>query len=66
MQIIPIMSFEMYYRYYEYYINYVITGWLKSIGSWLYVSLTTGSLFLYVIPIEHFLGKLPVVPVGDT
>ena len=45
MQIILIMSFEMYYRYYEYYINHVITGWLKSIGSWLYASLTTGSLF---------------------
>ncbi len=65
MQIILIMFFEIHYSYYECYINYVITGWLKSIGSWVVYELD-GKPVLYVIPIEHIPGKLQVVPVGDT
>ncbi len=60
------MSFEIYYSYYAYYFNYVITGWLKSIGSRVVYELDHRKPVLYVIPIEHILGKLPVVPVGDT
>ena len=66
MQIIFIMSFEIYLSYYEYYINYVITVWLKSIGSRVVYELDHRKPVLYVIPIEHILGKLPEVPVGDT
>jgi hypothetical protein len=48
------------------YINYVCTaGWLKSAGSQIVYELVHKKPVLYVIPIEHILGKLPVVPVGD-
>ncbi len=41
-------------------------GWLKSVGSQKNYELDHKKPVLYVIPVEHILGKLPVVPVGDT
>ena len=41
-------------------------GWFKSVGSQIIYELDHKKPVLYVIPIEHILGKLPVVPVGDT
>ncbi len=45
-------------------------GWLKLIGSssWIVYELDhrKPEPVLYVIPIEHILGILPVAPVGDT
>jgi hypothetical protein len=38
-------------------------GWLKSVGSQIIYELDHKKPVLYV---EHILGKLPVVPVGDT
>ncbi len=43
-----------------------MTGWLKSIGSQILYELDHTKPVLYVIPIDNILGKLPVVPVGDT
>ena len=43
-----------------------IAVWLKSIGSQIVYELDHRKPVLYVIPIENILGKLPVVPVGDT
>ncbi len=40
-------------------------GWNQFALGW-YTSLTTRNLSQYVIPIQSILGKLPVVPVGDT
>jgi hypothetical protein len=39
---------------------------LGSIGSRVVYELDHPNLILYVIPIQSVLGKLPVVPVGDT
>ncbi len=56
----------IYYLFYGYYFNYVCNaGWLKSVGCQIVYELDKKPV-LYVIPIEHILGKLPVVPVGDT
>ena len=43
-------------------------GWLKSVGSQIVYNLDHRKPVLYVIPIENVLpvGKLSVVPVGDT
>jgi hypothetical protein len=43
-------------------------GWLKSVGSQIVYNLDHRKPVLYVIPIENILpvGKLSVVPVGDT
>ncbi len=41
-------------------------GWLKSVGSQILYELYHRKLVLYVIPIDNILGKIPVVPVGDT
>ena len=64
-----------------YYINYInyddytcatyynvqcIAGWLDSVGSRVVYELDYKKPILYVIPIDIILGKLPVVPVGDT
>jgi hypothetical protein len=43
-----------------------IAGWLKSVGSQILYELDHRKPVLYVIPIQNFLWKLPVVPVGDT
>ena len=58
-----------YYVYYCYYADYCLfpfIGWLKSVGSRVVYELDYKKPILYVIPIQSILGKLPVVPVGDT
>jgi hypothetical protein len=52
-----------YTNYFDYVFN---AGWLKSVGSQIIYELDHKRAVLYVILIEHILGKLPVVPVGDT
>ena len=58
------------YWYYCNYCNYwtylIYLGWLDSIGSRIVYELDHRNPILYVIPIQSILGKLPVVPVGDT
>ena len=49
-----------------YYIVQCIAGWLDSVGSRVVYELDYKKPILYVIPIDSILGKLPVVPVGDT
>ncbi len=57
----------IHYLFCTYYFNYVSNaGWLKSVGSQIVYELDHKKPVLYVIPIEHILGKLPVVPVGET
>ncbi len=59
----------IHYMFSTYYFYYVCNaGWLKSVGSQIVSELDHKKpvCVLYVIPIEHILGKLPVVPVGDT
>ncbi len=41
-------------------------GWLESVGSRVIYELDYKKPILYVIPIQSILGKLPVVPVGNT
>lgn len=61
-----------YYYYYVCYCNYAhycwfcFIGWLESVGSRVIYELDYKKPILYVIPIQSILGKLPVVPVGDT
>ncbi len=43
-----------------------VVGWLESVGSRVVYELYYKKPILYVIPIQNILGKLPVVPVGDT
>ncbi len=67
--------YYMYYMYYMYYVYYnyyfVLAGWLKSIGrldefgSQIVYELDHRKPVHYVIPVEHILRKLPLVPVGD-
>jgi hypothetical protein len=40
--------------------------WLESVGSRVVYELDYKKPILYVIPIQSILGKLPLVPVGDT
>ncbi len=56
----------IYYSYYDYYINYNFTGWLSPSSGRVVYELDRRKPVLFVIPIENILGKLPVVPVGDT
>ena len=62
--------YYMYYTFYTYYVHYIYyfvsAGWLDSIGSQIVYELDHQKPVLYVIPVEHILGKLPLVPVGDT
>jgi hypothetical protein len=44
----------------------IYLGWLGSIGSRIEYELDHRKSILYVIQVESILGKLPVVPVGDT
>jgi hypothetical protein len=44
----------------------VLVGWLESVGSRVVYELAYKKPILYVIPIQSILGKLPLVPVGDT
>jgi hypothetical protein len=60
-----------YYNHFNYtkYICYThecFSGWLESVGSRVPYELDYKKPILYAIPIESILGKLPVVPVGDT
>jgi hypothetical protein len=41
-------------------------GWLESVGSRVVYELDYKKSILYVVPIHSILGKLPVVPAGDT
>ena len=41
-------------------------GWLESVGSRVVYELDYKKPILYVVPIQSILGKLPLVPVGDT
>jgi hypothetical protein len=60
-------TYQTFYTYYVYYIYYFVSaGWLESIGSQIVYELDHQKPVLYVIPVEHILGKLPLVPVGDT
>ena len=43
-----------------------VVGWLESVGSRVLYELDYKKPILYVVPIQSILGKLPVVPVGDT
>ena len=43
-----------------------LVGWLESVGSRVVYELDYKKPVLYVIPIQSILGKLPLVPVGDT
>jgi hypothetical protein len=45
---------------------YTVSGWLESDGSRILYEVDYKKPILYVIPIESILGKLQVVPVGDT
>ena len=44
----------------------LIAGWLESGGSRIVYELDYQKPVLHVIPIQSILGKLPVVPIGDT
>ena len=66
-----IISMCYYYNYacycnYAHYCMFFCKGWLESIGSRVVYELDYKKPILYVIPIQSILGKLPVVPVGDT
>ncbi len=43
-----------------------LVGWLESVGSRVVNELDYKKPILYVVPIQNILGKLPLVPVGDT
>ena len=43
-----------------------LVGWLESFESQVVYKLDYKKPILYVVPIQSILGKLPVVPVGDT
>jgi hypothetical protein len=64
---------DMYYMYFMYYLHYVyktncfvLAGWLKSIGYQILYELDHRKPVLYVAPVDYIMGKLPLVPVGDT
>ena len=63
-------SYYMYYMYYKYHVCYtsyfVLAGWLKSIGSQILYELDHRKPVLPFIAVENVLGKLPLLPVGDT
>ena len=46
--------------------DYFLVGWLESVGSREVYELDYKKPILYVVPIQSILGKLPLVPVGDT
>ena len=43
-----------------------LVGWLESVGSRVVYELDYKKPVFYVIPIQSILGKLHVIPVGDT
>ena len=46
--------------------DWFLVGWLESVGSRVVYELDYKKPILYVVPIQNILGKLPLVPVGDT
>ena len=46
--------------------DFLLAGWLESVGSRVVYELDYKKPILYVIPIQSILGKLPLVPLGDT
>ncbi len=55
-----------YHSYLDYWLYCIYSGWLGSIGSRAVYELGHKNPILYVILIQSILGKLLVVPVGDT
>ena len=61
-----------YFSYFDYFklfnsdLTIFVLEWLKSIDSQIIYELDPTRPIRYVLPIENILGKLPVVPVGDT
>jgi hypothetical protein len=43
-----------------------MTGWLDRIGSKVVYERRENKQVLYVVPVSSILGRLPLVPVGDT
>jgi hypothetical protein len=73
--IICIIQCYTYCCNYAHYGNYAIisiisdcfvVGWLESVESRVVYELDYKKPILYVIPIQSILGKLPLVPVGET
>ena len=46
--------------------DYFLLGWLASVGSRVVYELDYKKPILYVVPIQNIMGKLSLVPVGDT
>ena len=46
--------------------DFFLAGWLESVGSRVVNELDYKKPILYVIPIQNILGKLALMPVGDT
>ena len=57
MRIIPIVAIMSY--------GFVV-GWMESVGSRMVYELDYKKPVLYIVPMQSILGKLPVLPVGDT
>jgi hypothetical protein len=66
MTIISFILIRNHYTIYSDYTTYSISGWLEYVGSRIIYKLDYRRPVLYVIPIQSILGKLAVVPVGDT
>ena len=60
MQIMPIIAIIAIIAY------GCFVGWLESVGSRVLYELDYKKPILYVVPIQNILGKLSLVPVGDT
>ena len=54
------------FHYFGFYSLFVCPGWLNSVGSRILYELDHRKPVLYVIPIQNIIGKLCLVPVGDT
>ena len=59
-------SYFDYFKLFHSYPTIFVQEWLQSIGSQVIYELDPESPILYVLPIENILGRLQVVPVGDT
>ena len=46
--------------------DWFLVGWLESVGSRVIYEVDYKKPILYVVPIQSIMGKLPLVPVGDT
>ena len=59
-------SYFDYFKLFHSYPTIFVPEWLQSIGSQVIYELDPKNPIFYVLPSENILGKLPVVPVGDT